>query len=136
MGLIIGPPIMAWLIAAAYSVYITYAFFLAIDSLFTNALLLVLLLAFSVLYSHFAWLHFKDTKHLSPFESAFYFALNKVAVFTFSLAFLVNIFATELAGGTVASGALIMMVIVSFGTLLCIFRADSFMKKYNITKTY
>ena len=141
MGLIIAPLSIVLTITAAYSANIAYVLCQSTANYSAIALLLALSLAFSALYSHLGLSRFKAKEEIWIFETPFYFATNKVAAVIFLCALLLNIFGSGLsANNALAYGSLMIMIVImvtiSFGTLIGFFRSGSFIEKHNIRRTH
>tara|TARA_R110001606_G_scaffold44512_2_gene116563 strand:+ start:486 stop:890 length:405 start_codon:yes stop_codon:yes gene_type:complete len=134
MGLILGPLLLLWIMAAGFSIYMGNTL-LEDDQSFIAYLVAVITTLVYVLLN--LVIRFGNKKELWAFEIPFFFMTNKVSLFLYGLSLCLYILKGAPPGQEYANGLIfIVNSTVAFSAIIGTFSNDVFMKTFEIKRTH
>lgn len=137
MGLIIGPLLLAWLVAAGYSLFIWYGILTGDRPLSYAVAILAAGLLVGVSYLFLVLAGFRFREEVWAFEIPVYFLLNRYALVLFVLAAVCHLLRWSLPGfAYMPALCCVLMLALSVGTVAGTFSAGAFVERCGIRVTH
>jgi hypothetical protein len=134
MGLILGPLLLLWIIAAGFSIYMGNTLLKDGQSFIAYLIAIITTLVYVLLN---LLIRFSNKKELWAFEIPFFFVTNKVSLFLYGLSLSLYIFRGAPPDQEYANGLIfIINATVAFSAIIGTFSNDIFMKTFEIKRTH
>lgn len=137
MGLIIGPLLLAWLLAAGYSLFVCYGMLTGDGRLAYGLVVAATGLLAAGLYVALILAGFRTREEVWVFEIPVFFLLNRYALLLFVLATACHLFRWSIPGFAHTSAlCCVLMLALSAGTVVGTLSAGAFVERCGIRVTY
>ncbi|MGO2236723.1 hypothetical protein B6N13_08405 [Marinomonas sp. UCMA 3892] len=134
MGLILGPLLIFWIIAAGFSIYMGNTLLEDGQSFIAYLIVVITTLVYVLLN---LVIRFGNKKELWAFEIPFFFVTNKISLFLYGLSLCLYILRGAPPDQEYANGLIfIINATVTFSAIIGTFSNDVFMKTFEIKRTH